>query len=802
MLKNRIFVAGPVFVMGLVLGGSLTAADVAVTGEMNNTINRFDVGQQDVEAKADVLVRSANKDFAEGKYPKAIDQYIAAIEVMKVFTTDTFKSKIEQCRRQIGRCYYYMAEEAMQNAEERAEAKDFEEAIKVCREAIKYYPEGSDLLNSKIALYEKRQQAAIERTDASEDKLLPDKRSQDYQIHVLIQQGRELMAAKEYGKALRKFQDVLLINPYNSDALQNVKACYIQIQDTGLERYKTTHRKMIAEVEWKGAIAITPSEGINGNNLIEAPNVSKVEAEESMLQNKLNNIRIPRVDFENVTISSAIDNLRNLSKNEDKDKIGVNIFLRRVDRSAAFNATGDAAAAPAAGAAVDPATGEDTGVAERSVSLIISNVTLMQAIEQLCQIANLNYRIDKYAVVLAPVDIALEKMETRIYPLDQSALSAISGGGEDKSGLQKFFEDYGIRFPQNAKIVYDTRISRLIVTNTVDNLRRVEQIINEVLDQQEPMVQVMAKYIEISQEDLDELAFNYQIAYNSDLAAFNNNSGGRSQARFDASSNELTRYYREENSVNTRHPFNEGTFSYLWQNDKGTGLAASMYALDWADSVDILGSPRVTTLPGHTAHVEMVIERYFPEDWEVVDPPENNGGNNSGNSSSAWWECTRNDPFPNFESEPTKLGITFDITPDVDKERRTITANVILPVVAFAGWMVYDNTGPTTGTGSESEYIKMPIFDKREINTTITVYDGETIVLGGVAADTVEVLNDQIPVLGDLPLVGRLFQSKYTKSTKRNLLVFITCRLVKPDGTPFFPAEVRAKGLADLGRLY
>jgi len=74
--------------------------------------------------------------------------------------------------------------------------------------------------------------------------------------------------------------------------------------------------------------------------------------------------------------------------------------------------------------------------------------------------------------------------------------------------------------------------------------------------------------------------------------------------------------------------------------------------------------------------------------------------------------------------------------------------------------------------------------------------------VGGVAADTVEVLNDQIPVLGDLPLVGRLFQSKYTKSTKRNLLVFITCRLVKPDGTPFFPAEVRPKGLADLGRLY
>ena len=94
----------------------------------------------------------------------------------------------------------------------------------------------------------------------------------------------------------------------------------------------------------------------------------------------------------------------------------------------------------------------------------------------------------------------------------------------------------------------------------------------------------------------------------------------------------------------------------------------------------------------------------------------------------------------------------------------------------------------------------MPIFDKRSIETDITVYDGETVVLGGVAQDKVEIVNDKIPVLGDLPIVGRLFQSKYTDSQKRNLLVFLTCRLVKPDGSAFFPNETRSRGIPEFGR--
>ena len=68
--------------------------------------------------------------------------------------------------------------------------------------------------------------------------------------------------------------------------------------------------------------------------------------------------------------------------------------------------------------------------------------------------------------------------------------------------------------------------------------------------------------------------------------------------------------------------------------------------------------------------------------------------------------------------------------------------------------------------------------------------------------DTTSRLNDKIPVLGDIPLIGRLFQSKYTKAEKRNLLIFVTCRLVKADGTAFNPSKTRTVGTERVSQLY
>ena len=68
------------------------------------------------------------------------------------------------------------------------------------------------------------------------------------------------------------------------------------------------------------------------------------------------------------------------------------------------------------------------------------------------------------------------------------------------------------------------------------------------------------------------------------------------------------------------------------------------------------------------------------------------------------------------------------------------------------------------------------------VQTSIVIYNGATVVMGGLIKEIRSDVDDKIPFLGDIPLIGRLFRSRYEKSEKRNLLIFVTARLVDPSG--------------------
>ena len=85
----------------------------------------------------------------------------------------------------------------------------------------------------------------------------------------------------------------------------------------------------------------------------------------------------------------------------------------------------------------------------------------------------------------------------------------------------------------------------------------------------------------------------------------------------------------------------------------------------------------------------------------------------------------------------------------------------------------------------------MPRFEQRTVDTSATCSDNGTIVLGGMIRDEVSVVEDKYPVLGDIPLIGRFFQTKGRNSQKYNLLIFLSCRLVRPDGSPLRERENR-----------
>jgi general secretion pathway protein D len=103
-------------------------------------------------------------------------------------------------------------------------------------------------------------------------------------------------------------------------------------------------------------------------------------------------------------------------------------------------------------------------------------------------------------------------------------------------------------------------------------------------------------------------------------------------------------------------------------------------------------------------------------------------------------------------------------------------------VVTEPTWYQYGST-IRRADGSESVLnMPQPFFHVRSLSTQISIYDGATVVMGGLITEDLRKVNDKIPVLGDIPLLGALFRSKSERSIKKNLLIFVSAKLVDPAG--------------------
>jgi general secretion pathway protein D len=137
----------------------------------------------------------------------------------------------------------------------------------------------------------------------------------------------------------------------------------------------------------------------------------------------------------------------------------------------------------------------------------------------------------------------------------------------------------------------------------------------------------------------------------------------------------------------------------------------------------------------------------------------------------------------------------------------TIDLNLVPQVVEFEGFINYGSpilappsafTDPLTGmikllSGADriltNNVINQPIFSARKVTTSVSVWDGQTVVLGGLMREDVQKTEDRTPIIGDIPIVGRLFRTNVDQHIKRNLIIFVTARLVTPGGQPVNQTE-------------
>lgn len=153
-------------------------------------------------------------------------------------------------------------------------------------------------------------------------------------------------------------------------------------------------------------------------------------------------------------------------------------------------------------------------------------------------------------------------------------------------------------------------------------------------------------------------------------------------------------------------------------------------------------------------------------------------------------------------------GPSLDVIPYVSADGHSIQMTLIPSLLEFVGYdespfqnSVQNAAGNNIGNGATFNQ-PLPRVRVRQVVTSVNVWDGQTVVLGGLIADDTKTQRDKVPVLGDIPVLGRLFRSESSVKSKKNLVILVTPTIIdpagkrvnNPDRLPFDPNITDASG--------
>jgi general secretion pathway protein D len=136
-----------------------------------------------------------------------------------------------------------------------------------------------------------------------------------------------------------------------------------------------------------------------------------------------------------------------------------------------------------------------------------------------------------------------------------------------------------------------------------------------------------------------------------------------------------------------------------------------------------------------------------------------------------------------FSTQQVETGPVLDVVPVVLSDGYTMNLTLIPSDTEFAGYEDPPAIPQVTGNLNVVQLpIVLPAFTVKQVVTTVNIWDNQTIVIGGLISSDTASTKDKVPVLGDMPLVGNLFQSTSKVTNKKNLMIFVTATIVDPAG--------------------
>ncbi len=394
-----------------------------------------------------------------------------------------------------------------------------------------------------------------------------------------------------------------------------------------------------------------------------------------------------------------------------------------------------------------------------TVTMRLEDVTALQAVAIIVKAKGLFMdQIDHVYYIKTPAEKTAEPTESDSYQFSYSRAKDVS----PLLASQLSSKDP----PQ-----FDERTNTIFFRETRSNIDSVRKLL-VTIDKPTKQVMIEARLVEVTANPRQSYGINWAGTVGSSTSAQTFSYGAPANTSGSSSStsgNIPLSNFALGNAANNNIL---GNFSHLALGQFAIlsvpQMSATLRFLNEDADAEFLANPRVVTADNLQAKIE--INRAQPV-------PQLNFN-----------EQTATAVFGGFQDK--KFGNTLIVTPSINKDN-FVTMKVKPEISNKVGDSTFVFAGAT---------VSSPIIDTRTLESNVLIQSGDTLAIGGLLQDEVAKGRNKVPLLGDVPVLGYLFQERLNSRTKRNLLVFVTPTIINSKyGTGL---EDQVSGLHHIGEEY
>lgn len=637
-----------------------------------------------------------------------------------------------------------------------------------------------------------------------------------------IDEVRRLLYTAEGAYQLGKFDEakltyekVLRIDPTNRAARRGMEVVASAKSGYSKSAFDHTRAEMLGQVAAAWETPITEKVEIPMG-----PGLGRLDGGlEMTVDAKIKQLLVPKVNLDQVSLEEAVDFLRTV-KADDGSGVNITVNLGPPESEVAKKIRG------------------------MKFSLQLSGVPMAQVLKYITDATHTTFTTDDFAVVITPAGSTSSELVSRSYRVPPDFVTNIStnaagggdaadadpfGGGQAKDRLltarlsvQEALAKQGVAFPEGASASYVPSTNTLRVVNTATNQDLISQMVQTAAQTEPVIVALRVTMIKVQQDTLTELGFDWLINPFGLTAStmfgsggtpgnmpgrrrndFVSPVGGTSVDGVPSDPSSLVRNLATNGLRSGDQSVQNNTLDAMLNNPDHTvvnnvapgvmavtGLFSDgqvqmvMRGLHQKKGVDVMAKPAVVTRSGQQANIDIVREFIYPSEYEPPELP-NSVGDGGGSPVT---------PSMPTAFETKNVGVELEVLPVADPQKRYVDITLNPSFTDFDGFVNYgspinstttDALGNSAITRLTNNLILMPVFSVQRANTQVTVADGATIAIGGLMAESIQDVEDKVPVIGSIPIIGRLFTTEARKPVSTAVIFLVNVELMDPTGRPY-----------------